>query len=164
LLRASFLQSRCVLRTQRWRPAWVSRGSSAPPSNTRRLLARDHAAPESTLALTKAAQPCCGRVRPLAWCSRPRNSAALLEGALAAPTLPRRAAPRRRPPVVELLEHAAVAVEAEPGRSRKRYLLAVLDHDGPPLHRGAVIHHERLAHPDLGLSLLLGESPACVLE
>src|SRR5439155_11000718 len=34
------------------------------------------------LALTKAAQPCCGRVRPLAWCSRPRNSAALPEGAL----------------------------------------------------------------------------------
>src|SRR5438445_11204563 len=57
-------------------------GPSAPPSNTRRLLARDRAAPESTLALTKAAQPCCGRVRPLAWCSRPRNSAALLEGAL----------------------------------------------------------------------------------
>src|SRR5439155_19598917 len=83
LLRASFLQSRCVLRTQRWRPAWVSRGSSAPPSNTCRLLARDHAAPETTLALTKAAQPCRGRVRPPAWCSRPRNSAALLEGALA---------------------------------------------------------------------------------
>src|SRR5437773_6528085 len=47
-----------------------------------RLLARDHAAPESTLALSKADQPCCGRVRPLAWCSRPRDSAASLEGAL----------------------------------------------------------------------------------
>src|SRR6476661_2066467 len=47
-----------------------------------RLLARDHAAPESTLALSKANQPCCGRVRPLAWCSRPRSSTALLEGAL----------------------------------------------------------------------------------
>src|SRR6266571_2779570 len=58
--------------------------SSAPSSNTRLLLARDHAAPESTLALTKAAQPCCGRVRPLAWCSRPRSGAALLEGALEA--------------------------------------------------------------------------------
>src|SRR5881409_2849463 len=46
-----------------------------------RLLARDHAAPESTLALSKADQPCCGRVRPLAWCSRPRNSAALPAGA-----------------------------------------------------------------------------------
>src|SRR5437762_51616 len=47
-----------------------------------RLVARDHAAPESTLALSKADQPCCGRVRPLAWCSRPRSSTALLEGAL----------------------------------------------------------------------------------
>src|SRR5881409_3823011 len=47
-----------------------------------RLLARDHAARESTLALSKADQPCCGRMRPLAWCSRPRSSAALLEGAL----------------------------------------------------------------------------------
>src|SRR6266536_4882033 len=57
-------------------------GGSVPPSNTRRLLARDHAAPESTLALTKATSLGCGRVRPLAWCSRPRSSAALLEGAL----------------------------------------------------------------------------------
>src|SRR6266508_3072245 len=30
-----------------------------------RPLARDHAAPESTLVLSKADQPCCGRVRPL---------------------------------------------------------------------------------------------------
>jgi hypothetical protein len=30
---------------------------SAPPSNARRLLARDHTAPESTLVLTKAVQP-----------------------------------------------------------------------------------------------------------
>src|SRR5919204_4237889 len=55
---------------------------SAPSSNTRLLLACDHAAPEPTLALTKAIQPCCGRVRPLAWCSQPRSGAALLEGAL----------------------------------------------------------------------------------
>src|SRR5438034_22259 len=40
-------------------------GVSAPSGNTCRLLARDHAAPESTLALSKANQPCCGRVRPL---------------------------------------------------------------------------------------------------
>src|SRR5439155_6529983 len=61
-----------------------SRGDhlSAPSSNTRLLLARDHAAPESTLALTKAAQPCRARVWPLAWCSRPRSGAASLEGAL----------------------------------------------------------------------------------
>src|SRR5439155_1443127 len=55
---------------------------SAPSSNTCRLLPRDHAAPEPTLALAKAASLGCERVRPLAWCSRPRNSAALLEGGL----------------------------------------------------------------------------------
>src|SRR5436305_13653454 len=59
----------------------TGRGTSAPPSNTCRLLARDHAAPESTLALAKAASLGRERVRPLAWCSRPRNSTALLEGA-----------------------------------------------------------------------------------
>src|SRR3989441_7948291 len=57
---------------------------------------RDHAAPESTLALSKADQPCCGRVRPLAWCSRPRNSAALLEGALVASVTRNRKSPRRQ--------------------------------------------------------------------
>src|SRR5438034_11655998 len=62
--------------------------SGAPPSNTCRLLARDHAAPESTLALSKAHQPCCGRVRPLAWCSRPRSSTASLAGALGAGAQP----------------------------------------------------------------------------
>src|SRR5207249_9938356 len=55
---------------------------SAPSNNACRLLARDHAAPESTLALAKAASLGRERVRPLAWCSRTRNSAALLEGAL----------------------------------------------------------------------------------
>src|SRR5438067_13627201 len=60
----------------------TGRGTSGPSSNTCRLLARDHAAPESTLALAKAASLGRERVRPLAWCSRPRNSAALLEGAL----------------------------------------------------------------------------------
>src|SRR5438045_8609732 len=59
----------------------TGRGTSAPPSNTCRLLARDHAAPESTLALPKAASRGRERVRPLAWCSRPRNSTELLEGA-----------------------------------------------------------------------------------
>src|SRR5205814_4960207 len=54
---------------------------SAPSSNTCRLLARDHAAPKSTLALAKAASLGRERVRPLAWCSRPRSSTALLEGA-----------------------------------------------------------------------------------
>src|SRR6266536_1681942 len=57
-------------------------GISAPSSNTYRLVARDHAAPGTTLALAKAISLVRGRVRPLAWCSRPRSSAALLEGAL----------------------------------------------------------------------------------
>src|SRR5439155_16544741 len=56
--------------------------STPPPSNTCRLLARDRAAPEPTRALAKAVSLGRERVRPLAWCSRPRNSAALLEGAL----------------------------------------------------------------------------------
>src|SRR5436189_4548094 len=54
--------------------------TSAPSSDTCRLLARDHAAPESTLALAKATSLGRGRVRPLAWCSRPRSSTALPEG------------------------------------------------------------------------------------
>src|SRR5881296_3241389 len=53
----------------------------------RRLLVRDHAAPESTLALTKAASLGCERVRPLAWCSRPRNSTASLAEALVDPRI-----------------------------------------------------------------------------
>src|SRR5215207_5450995 len=56
--------------------------AGAPPSNTCRLLARDHAAPEPTLLLTKVVRPWLVGVRPLAWCSRPRNSAVLLDEAL----------------------------------------------------------------------------------
>ena len=44
-----------------------------PPGNTCPLLARDHAAPGTTLALAKATSLGRGRVRPLAWCSRPRS-------------------------------------------------------------------------------------------
>src|SRR5947208_7188463 len=55
-------------------PTWSStRNPSDPPGNIRRRLARDHAAPEPALALPKAASLGCGRVRPLAWCSRPRH-------------------------------------------------------------------------------------------
>src|SRR5207248_7214356 len=38
-------------------------------------LARDHASPESTLVLVKAASLACGRSRPLTWCPRPRKRA-----------------------------------------------------------------------------------------
>src|SRR5207249_9621731 len=55
---------------------------SAPPGNTCPLLARDHAAPGTTLALAKAPSLGRGRVRPLAWCSRPTSSTALPDGAL----------------------------------------------------------------------------------
>src|SRR5436190_18367329 len=54
---------------------------SAPPGNTCPLLARDHAAPGTILALAKATSLGRGRVRPLAWCSRPRSSAVSLDGA-----------------------------------------------------------------------------------
>src|SRR5207247_9998423 len=56
---------------------------SAPSSNPSPLLAADHAARESTLDLAQAVSLRCGRVRPLAWCSPPRNWAQLLEAALA---------------------------------------------------------------------------------
>src|SRR4051812_1258031 len=46
------------------------------PGDTRRPLAPDHAAPESTHAFAKAPSLRRGRVRTLAWCSRPRDSAA----------------------------------------------------------------------------------------
>jgi hypothetical protein len=42
------------------RYALYHRPVGAPPGNAFRPLARDHAAPESTLALSKAWQPCCG--------------------------------------------------------------------------------------------------------
>src|SRR5438045_9398687 len=54
------------------------RSTDAPSSNTCRLLARDHAAPESTLALAAAANIGLARVRHLAWRSRPRNADAIL--------------------------------------------------------------------------------------
>jgi drug/metabolite transporter (DMT)-like permease len=56
-------------------------GLSAPSGDTRRAPARDHAAPGTTLALAKATSLGCGRVRPLAWCSRPGTAAASPEGA-----------------------------------------------------------------------------------
>src|SRR5439155_4410216 len=64
-----------------------SRASSArrpglPSGHECRPLARDHAAPEPTLALAKADSLGRGRVQPLAWCSRPRSSTALPDGAL----------------------------------------------------------------------------------
>src|SRR5262247_260343 len=55
---------------------------NAPSGNACRPLARDHAAPESTLLLTKVYGPWLVGVRPLAWCSRPRDSAVSLGGAL----------------------------------------------------------------------------------
>jgi GrpB-like predicted nucleotidyltransferase (UPF0157 family) len=70
-------------RNRRWsRTSSPARCASAPSSNACRLLARDHAAPVTTLALAKALSLGRGRVRPLAWCSQPRSSAASLDGAL----------------------------------------------------------------------------------
>src|SRR3712207_2872150 len=55
-----------------------------PPGDTCPPLARDHAAPDATLGLAQAPGLACGRVRPLAWCSRPRTWTASPEGALSA--------------------------------------------------------------------------------
>src|SRR5437870_10315466 len=70
-------------------------GSSDLAGSILRFLARDHAAPESTLALAKAVSLGCGRVRPLAWCSRPRN-----------PKMP-----PARPLVAETIEETAATPE-----------------------------------------------------
>jgi len=56
-------------------------GVSADPDDARRAPARDHAAPGTTLALAKATSLDRGQARPLAWCSRPRDSCASLEPA-----------------------------------------------------------------------------------
>src|ERR1051326_779606 len=48
-----------------------------PASGPRSRGARAHP------CLSKATQPCCGQVRTLAWCSRPRRVAALPDEALA---------------------------------------------------------------------------------
>src|SRR5438094_6426136 len=77
-----------------------------------RLLARDHAAPESALALSKADQPCCGRVRPLAWCSRARDSAASPAGALVPRSFVKEARRRvgpKRARVREIIDRLAAA-------------------------------------------------------
>src|SRR5213078_3358531 len=59
-----------------------ARGVSAPSSNARRLLARDHAARCRVLS-RPGNNHYRGSLRPcIAWCSRPRTSAALPDGAL----------------------------------------------------------------------------------
>src|SRR5207237_2351037 len=75
-------------------------------------LARDHAAPESALALSKADQPCCGRVRPLAWCSRARDSAASPAGALVPRSFVKEARRRvgpKRARIREIIDRLAAA-------------------------------------------------------
>src|SRR5437764_2081964 len=89
----------------------TGRGTSASSSNTCRLLARDHAAPESTLALAKAGSLGSERVRPLAWCSRPRSSTASMEGALVA---------RIADSSVEAVKATADIVEVISGRTQLR--------------------------------------------
>src|SRR6266487_3637038 len=89
------------------------RRPSAPSSNTCRLLAHDHAPPESTLALAQAASLGRERVRPLAWFSRPRNSAALLDEALAETGLEEE--DDQRPALVEGHQHR----EDHPGSDQR---------------------------------------------
>ena len=68
-----------------------NRRASARSGNACRPLARDHAAPSPTLAPCQGCKPGRGRVRPLAWCSRPRGSAASLDRALRLQRWPRSA-------------------------------------------------------------------------
>jgi drug/metabolite transporter (DMT)-like permease len=56
-------------------------GVSAPSGDARPPPARDHTAPGTTLALTKATNLGCGRAWPLAWCWRPGDRAASPKGA-----------------------------------------------------------------------------------
>src|SRR5207244_2917731 len=80
------------------------------------------------------------------------------------PAFPRRSATRGLAPVVVLLDDAAFVVEAEPRRSRVRDQFPLVDDRSPPFDSGAVTDDERLAHPDLGLALLLAERPARIVE
>src|SRR5437764_10009148 len=80
------------------------------------------------------------------------------------PARPRRDPPGRGAPVVVLLGDAAVRRKPQPRRPRERSQLAVLHDHGPPLDRHAVAVDQRLAPPELGLALLLGERPARVVE
>src|SRR5207248_5625910 len=142
-----------------WRPSWwsswssagggaaraatqgsaASPATSAPSSNTCRLLARDHTAPEPALALSKAIQPCCGQVRTLAWCSRPRTSAASLEGALAACHVRRQQHADGRAPVL-------ARIDVDGPAQRARALLDRVEARSPPLAR-AVVGDDRLDGP-----------------
>src|SRR6266496_2001456 len=73
------------------------------PATLAGSLGREHAAPESTLALVKAASLACGRSRPLAWCSRPMKRAT-------SPARPLRCPPVKwKGPALALLGAAAVA-------------------------------------------------------
>ena len=82
-VRSPIMSVRPRMSVLRFRQLSDTAGALVPlPSNTRLLLPRDHAAREPTLALAKATGLGCGRVRTLAWCSRRRSEAALLEGAL----------------------------------------------------------------------------------
>src|SRR5439155_3214776 len=56
--------------------------ASAPPSDARRLLARDHSARRRVLSRTHSFVYGCSLRPCIAWCSRPRSGAASLEGAL----------------------------------------------------------------------------------
>src|SRR5919108_391005 len=126
----------------------------APASNACWLLARDHAAPESTLALAKAASLGRGRVRPLAWCSRPRNSTASLEGALQ-PSVDVEEAVGHPLDVVHLLDVRA------PGGAEPLAFLERLDERPQLLHEVVL----RRAHDrNLEAEVLLGLPHGVVVE
>ena len=69
--------------------SWRGSSSCVPPGNTRHhfwpAITRRQSPPSPLPRLTSLG---CGRVRPLAWCSRPRSGAASPEGTLMAAQLP----------------------------------------------------------------------------
>src|SRR5215218_7494575 len=110
-------------------PTTATSGISGPSRDTCRPLAGDHAAPASTLALAKVASVGRGRVRPLAWCSRPRSSTASLDG-----PLPR--SQRHEQPAVLVVGGKDVRDDGlgHPGTGPELQLLAELSDS--PLERG----------------------------
>src|SRR5438128_2554749 len=111
-----------------------AREFSAPASNTCRLLTREHTAPEPTLALAKAGSLGRGRVRPLAWCSRPRSSTALLAGALALDSVGRKHDADRRAAV-------RAGIDGHPSAQRTRPLGDLVVARPAPLPGGVVRDH-----------------------
>src|SRR5439155_15048380 len=103
-------------------------GTSAPAGNRSWLPARDHAAPEPTLALAKADSLGRGRVRPLAWCSRPGSSAPLPAGTL---SRCRRAGGEATPKLPAVDDRGREGGDGDPGDDVEPEMVTGRDHREP---------------------------------